>query len=98
MHLILLLHFNTTLAVYPADEIELITLPSEYRLGASATGRGGGPAAAGGKAQPSLSRQALLSPAHRGSQPFFSDAPHPAERKFGSDSARDAQRTPGTEP
>lgn len=37
MHLILLLNFNTELAIYPADEIELIILV----LGISAAGASG---------------------------------------------------------
>ena len=39
MHLILLLNFNTKLAIYPADEIELISLfPHVSVIGASDAG------------------------------------------------------------
>lgn len=57
MHLILLLNFNTALAVYPADEIELIALPSEPRLGAGAAAAGG----RGGSAQLRAGRRGPVS-------------------------------------
>lgn len=48
MHLILLLNFNTKLAVYPADEIELITLSlCLQREPARGLGRASGSAAVG---------------------------------------------------
>lgn len=48
MHLILLLNFNTELAVYPADEIELIALPSPSPSREPVRGARGGRSAAAG--------------------------------------------------
>lgn len=81
MHLILLLNFNTKLAVYPADEIELITLPSQSPSREPVPWGPGRPLCSCGLEKLSswlvffrsryLSHWKLLSPAHHHSRLFF---------------------------